>query len=366
MSAPVIPEADSVDIDEGPDESALMAAADSINASDAPVLTDDAPETDETTDSAPTDAEGAEAKAPEPAAPAFEPFAFNAFKQRYEVPGLKFDAKARAIVADDDRALERVKQMLSHGREWEARGRQELVQLRRENELIKTQPNPEVEQSKVFNAEFRRLMEEGADEDAAALVMAMRREWPLTQARALQAHAEKVYQHAQAANEPPAPDVEQVVSHASQEAAEFVRETLENEPWATPELVEQLTTWLNDRRNMNQWVARATRDLPDEGVRKGQYVALWDDARAMLDERTQPYRDAHAKFATQQTAAAEKIKTTQSIAATNAKTLALVKKPASPNAAPRAITPAPTPKRGTRDDVIAEAFGTWREMKRAR
>lgn len=359
-----MPVEETVDIESTPAD-AFDAAADAINSGSAPA--DETPvddtTTDPTTEGAPTDAEGPEAVAPATVAPTLEPFAFNAFKQRYEVPGLAFDPARRAIVAEDERSLERLKQMLSHGREWEARGRQELVSLRREVQQVKAQPHAEIEQAKVYLAEWDRMMQMAPDE-LLEFVQAAQMEWPKIQAKAERSYAERLLQQVQAAQQPPEPDVETVVEDARHGAAELVQDYLQDQPWATPDMHASLTQYLQDMGTMNRWVARATRDMPEHGIRAGQYVALWDDARALLEQYTTPYRDAHAKYATQQTAAAKQIQQTQSVAVTNAKVLAQAK-PARSVAPPARVQPT-APKRGTRDDIIAEAFGTWREMQRAR
>lgn len=360
-----MPVDDTVDIDPAP--SGLDAIADAINSGGAP--TPDAPDDAPTAD-APSDAEGPEAAAapepaPDPEPDPIEPFAFNAFKQRYEVPGLTFNPRTGTIQAESPQALERVKQLLSRGREWEAEGRYELKKLQAANHQLKAQPHEEIEKARVYLDEWNTLMQM-SEEQLFQFLTTARGEWPKIEARAERAYAEKLYQQAQAAQQPPEPDVEQVVEHASHGAAELVQEFLHDQPWATPEMAASLTQFLNERRNMDHWVARATRDIPEQGLRKGQYVALWDDARQMLIDRTQPYRDAHAQYATRQTAAAQQIQKTQTVAHQNAKALALVKgtKPAS--VAPRPPTSSPPPTRETRQDIIAEAFGTWREMKRAR
>ena len=148
------PEMDSVDVDV---ESVMAEAMTETAAESAPVETDDTVEASDAPVEAAEDAgEGEDAPtAPEAVAepPAeLEPFTFKAFKQDYEVPGLRFDKAKNAIVVEDPRGLDRLRQMLSHGREWEARGRQELVQLRKENTLLREQPVAEIEQAKAYLA----------------------------------------------------------------------------------------------------------------------------------------------------------------------------------------------------------------------
>lgn len=357
------PEMDSVDVD----VEAVMAEAMTETAeAPAPAVTDDATEAPDAPVEAEADApegddppEAPEAVAEPPAA--LEPFTFKAFKQDYEVPGLRFDKGKNAIVVEDPRGLDRLRQMLSHGREWEARGRQELVQLRKENTLLREQPVAEIEQAKTYLAEVQALMEMPVEE-LAEWVMNARQHWPVMQAKAERAYAERLMAQAQAAQQPPEPDVEQVVSEAQQGAEALVSELLTNQPWANPEIAAELTEFLSDPRTMDQWVLRANRDLPDMGIRAGQYVANWDAAREIVDRLTKPYRRAHEQTATVQQRAAQ----TTKVAQQNAAALATAKKPA-PKPAPTAATPASTPtKAQSRSDLMAEVWNVWKEQQRQR
>lgn len=313
------------------------------------------------------DAVAAVVEPPAPETPALEPFAFNAFKQKYEVPGLAFDAKARAIVAQDDQSLGRLKQLLSHGREWEMRGRQELVSLRREVQTAKETGTAEQAAASAYLEEWQKMMDM-PEENLVQFIMQARGQWPKVQADATLAHANKVLEQAQRAHEPPEPDVEMIVEEAGSGAAELVQEILADQPWASPELTAELTQFLQSRAVMNQWVGRATRDMPEIGARKGQYVADWNAAQALAEKFTKPYRDAHAKFGAQQSAAAQKIVQTQSVAAQNAKALAQAKPPA--KAPPKALAASAPTKPMTTAEVRAkidrEMDGMWQEQRRQR
>jgi hypothetical protein len=357
MSETEMPVEETVDIETVEPVDAFDAAADAINGEPVEAVEEAAPVEEE---AAPV-AEAAPPAPAEPEAPALEPFAFNAFKQKYEVPGLAFDPKARAIVAQDDQSLGRLKQLLSHGREWEMRGRQELVALRREVQTVKETGTAEQAAAAAYLDEWQKMMQL-PDDQLVQFIMGARASWPKVQAEATLAHANKLLEQAQRAHEPPEPDVELIVEEASNGAAELVQEILADQPWASPELRAELTQYLQDRAVMNQWVGRATRDMPEIGARRGQYVADWNAAQALVEKYAKPYRDAHAKFGAQQSTAAKQIQQTQSVAVTNAKVQA---KPARPAAPPARERSAP-PKRETRDDIIAQAFGTWREMQRAR
>ena len=356
------PETDSVDVDM---ETALAeafapepdpaATETPTEAPDAPVeASEDAPEGDDTPEApdAPTEAPAVE----------LEPFTFKAFKQDYEVPGLRFDKAKNAIVVEDARGLDRLRQMLSHGREWEARGRQELVQLRKENQLLQQQPVAEIEQAKAYLAEIQTLMEMPVEE-LAEWVMTARQHWPVMQAKAERQYAERLMEQARAAQQPPEPDVEQVVEEAQQGAAALVSELLTNQAWANPEIAAEITEFLSDPRTMDQWVLRANRDLPDMGIRAGQYVANWDAAREIVDRMTKPYRRAHEQTATVQQRAAQ----TTKVAQQNAAALASAKKPA-PKPAPTAAkaSTAPTDRPQSRAELMSEVWSVWKDQQRQR
>jgi NACalpha-BTF3-like transcription factor len=338
---------DTVD-DVATDTDAISAAVDEsfADGADAPDTPDDAP------DSVPSPDEGPEAVAePDP----IEPFAFNAFKQRNELPGLAWNPKTKTLTVQDDRGLERMKQLLSHGREWEARGRQELVALRKESQQLREQPHAEIEQAKVYMQEFEAMMQM-EPEQLWQFISEARTNYPLMQAKAERAYAERLMDQARSANAPPEPDVELVVEQAQSGAAELVQEILHNQTWATPQLSAKVSHYLSDPRVLDQWVLRATRDLPEQGLRKGQYVANWDKARELVAEYTEPYRDAHG----QRTQAARQLQTTQTVAKSNAAALSRAK-PA---------TPAPSrprsPENGqfVKPDIVGDSMKAWAEMTR--
>jgi hypothetical protein len=292
-----------------------------------------------------------------PAAPVVpsEPFAFNAFKQRQEVPGLLWDPKSKSITVQDERGLERMKQLLSHGREWEARGRQELVALRKESQQLREQPHAEIEQAKVYMQEFEAMMQM-EPEQLWQFISEARTNYPLMQAKAERAYAERLMDQARTANAPPEPDVEMVLDQAQNGAAELVQELLQDQTWATPQLSAKVAQYLSDPRVLDQWILRARRDLPDQGLRAGQYVADWDTARRLVAEYTEPYRDAHG----QRTAAAKDLQTTQSAAQRNAASLSRANRPAA-SAPAKSSAPSTRPRP---QDVVSDAMKVWREMNR--
>lgn len=356
------PETDSVDVDLN--DALAEAFAPEPEQTDAPDAATEAPDAPVEAETDAPEGEGADAPADaptEPPAAELEPFTFKAFKQDYEVPGLRFDKAKNAIVVDDPRGLDRLRQMLSHGREWEARGRQELVQLKKENTLLREQPVAEIEQAKAYLAEIQTLMEMPVEE-LAEWVMNARSQWPVMQAKAERAYAERLMAQAQAAQQPPEPDVEQVVEAAQQGAADLVQELLQGQAWANPEIAAEITEYLSDPRTMDQWVLRANRDLPEHGLRAGQYVANWDTAREIVDRMTKPYRRAHEQTATVQQRAAQ----TTKVAQQNAAALATAKKPAPKPAPTAAKAAAPAAKPQSRSDLMAEVWNVWKEQQRQR
>lgn len=316
--------------------------------------TDDTP--DEMPESVPSPDEGPEAVAEAVPEVPPEPFTFNAFKQRQEVPGLIWNAKDRTIKAEDDRGLERMKQLLSSGREWEMRGRQELLSLKKEAQTLREQPHAEIEQAKVYMQEFEAMMQM-EPEQLWQFISEARTNYPLMQAKAERAYAERLMEQARTANAPPEPDVELIAEQAQSGAAELVQEILQDQTWATPQLNAKVSAYLSDPRVMDQWVLRARRDIPEQGLRAGQYVANWDKARELVAEYTEPYRDAHG----QRTAAAKDLQTTQSAAQRNAASLSRAKSPA---ASAPAKSPAPNPNRQRPQDVVRDAMKVWGEMNR--
>jgi hypothetical protein len=342
-------------VDDTVDDVATDTAAISAAVAESFVEGDDTPDEtpDEAPDSIPSPDEGPEAlAAPDPT----EPFAFNAFKQRNELPGLAWNPTTKSITVQDDRGLERMKQLLSHGREWEARGRQELVALRKESQQLREAPHVEIEQAKVYMQEFEAMMTM-EPEQLWQFISEARTNYPLMQAKAERAYAERLMDQARTANAPPEPDVEMVVEQAQSGAAELVQELLQDQTWATPQLSAKVSQYLSDPRVLDQWVLRARRDLPEQGLRAGQYVANWDRARELVAEYTEPYRDAHG----QRTQAARQLQTTQTVAKSNAAAMSRAK-PAAP-ASPR---PPRSPQTGqfVKPDIVGDSMKAWAEMTR--
>ena len=352
-------------VDETVDVDAMMQDAMSETAEE--VVTDDTDAPDEAAPEAESDEPAEALAAPDPeSVPAEEPlapFAFNAFKQSYEVPGLKFDAKRNAIVAESPQALDRLKQMLSHGREWEARGRQELVAIRRENETLRSQPHPEIEHAKTFMGEFDALMKM-EPEQAVNLFAQLYQNYPLMQAKAERAYAERVMEQATRAQQPPEPEPEVIVEQAQAGAAELVQQMLQDQPWANPDALADITQYLQDPRTLDQYVLRATRDMPEHGIRAGQYVADWDRARELAEKFMHPYRRAHEQTATVQKTAAQSTK----IAQQNAASLATAKPKARPVAPAAKPLTAPAPKLPSdqRSELMRDVWAKWKDTQRSR
>lgn len=296
------------------------------------------------------------------------PFAFKAENQWRAVPGTAWDPQRGTITVDSPAALEQLQKYLGMGFKYEQVTKPELFALRRQVTQLQQQASAEVEQAKVYLAEWKRMMEM-PEEELAAFVLGARQEWPRIEARAERAVAERLLEQARAAQAPPEPDVESIVEEARTGAAHLVQEALHDQPWATPEVARELVEYLQDVQQMDQWVLRAQRDFPEMGIRAGQYVANWDTARAMLDRLTAGYRRAYGQLAQQQQQQAARVQQTSKVAAANAAAVAQAatgRAPARPpaKAAAPARTPAARPPaRQTKNDIIAEAFAQWRQIR---
>lgn len=303
------------------------------------------------------------ASAPEPF-----PFAFKAENQWRAVPGTTWDPQRGTITVGSVEALEQLQKYLGMGFKYEAVTKPELFALRRQVGQLQQQASAEVEQAKVYLAEWKRMMEM-PEEELAAFVLAARQEWPRIEARAERAVAERLLEQARAAQAPPEPDVESIVEEARTGAAQLVQEALHGQPWATPEVARELVEYLQDVQQMDQWVLRAARDFPEMGVRAGQYVANWDTARAMLDRLTAGYRRAYGQLAQQQQQQAARVQATSRVAAANAAAVAQAAtgkastRPPARAAAPARTAKPSAPARQTKDDIIQEAFAQWRSMR---
>lgn len=296
------------------------------------------------------------------------PFAFKAENQWRAVPGTQWDAERGTITVQSVEALEQLQKYLGMGFKYEQVTKPELFQLRRQVTQLQQQTSAEVEQAKTYLAEWKRMMEL-PEEELMAFVLGARQEWPRIEARAERAVAERLLEQARAAQAPPEPDVEAIVEEARSGAAQLVQEALHNQPWATPEVARELVEYLQDVQQMDQWVLRAARDLPEMGVRAGQYVANWDTARAMLDRLTAGYRRAYGQLAQQQQQQAARVQATSRVAAANAAAVAQASTGRAPARAPAKAAPAPAARRPaparpqTKNDIIAEAFAQWRQIR---
>lgn len=296
------------------------------------------------------------------------PFAFKAENQWRAVPGTQWDPERGAITVQSVEALEQLQKYLGMGFKYEQVTKPELFALRRHVGQLQQQTTAEVEQAKVYLAEWKRMMEM-PEEELAAFVLSARQEWPRIEARAERAVAERLLEAARAAQAPPEPDVESIVEEARTGAAQLVQEALHGQRWATPEVARELVEYLQDVQQMDQWVLRAARDFPEMGVRAGQYVANWDTARAMLDRLTAGYRRAYGQLAQQQQQQAARVQATSRVAAANAAAVAQASTGRAPARPPAKAAPAPASRRPaaaarqTKDDIIAEAFAQWRQIR---
>lgn len=299
------------------------------------------------------------------------PFAFKAENQWRAVPGTAWDPQRGTITVDSPQALEQLQKYLGMGFKYEQVTKPELFQLRRQVQQLSTQAQAEVEQAKVYLQEWERMMEL-PEQELAAFILAARQEWPRIQAKAERAVAERLLEQARTAQAPPEPDVESIIDEARQGVAQLVQETLQGQPWASPAVAQELTEYLQDLSQMDQWVLRAQRDFPEMGVRAGQYVANWDAARQMLDRLTAGYRHGYAQLAQQQQQQAARVQQTTKVAAANAAAVAqaagarpVPSRPAAAKAAPAGVKGQPDRSRRaqSKNDIIAEAFAQWRTMR---
>lgn len=220
---------------------------------------------------------------PEPAAP----FAVTVYGQTHTLQGVTFDKQANVLRMQDDRAFARVQNLLTKGREWETRGRQELHATRRELEATKASRTEREAQAEAYLSEWRKLMEL-PDEQFLAFAQAARMEWPRVQAQAERAVAEQKLAEAQRLQQPAEPDPESLLEQAQEGAEQFVVRMVANEPWADPQTQQALVQWMQSPSVLGQFVYRAPQDLPQQGIRQGQWVADWDRAREMLVQYANP------------------------------------------------------------------------------
>lgn len=284
--------------------------------------------------------------------------------QPVTIEGLRWDAATRTITIEHDAAGERLQQLLQRGRidEVSEPYRREMErqnrQLRQQVETRQQEMSAEAEQAAAFLEQLNSLMALPDDEQYLTAMLQLRQNMPQLRAEAKMKQAERMMQQARAAQQPPEPDVEQIVEEASQGAVAIARELLANQPWATDEVRDDLEAYLTDRHEMGRWVLRAERDLPEYGVRQGQYVANWDTLRELAERRVAPYRNAHDRITQTQRTAAE----TAKVAQQNAQVLG---KPATPQKpATRPATTQATPTRQSRDEWKRELARKERDVMR--
>jgi vacuolar-type H+-ATPase subunit H len=244
--------------------------------------------------------------------------------------------------------------LLTKGREFETRGRLEIQALRQELQRRESEPDEEKVQAQVYLQEFRALMTM-SEQELYDFCTNARMNWPKIEAKAERTYAERLHQQARTANQPPEPDREALVEEATRGVSQFIQSSLANENWATSEVRDELATILSNPRLLSQFVYRTDRDIPEYGVRAGQWVADWDRAGELLADLQKPYQRA----ATATQAATQRVQTTQAVAQTNARALARAK-PTTPPVAPKKTAP----PRQRPQDVVKDAMAVWRDMNR--
>ena len=339
---------------EGMDDDSVIEAATTELMDDTPadvntddVLTDD--NTDDAPDAAPVDA----VAAVEVETPKYVPFEIRTNAGTYVVPNSRFDEKAKTIAFDDSRSWQKFLNLCKEGREYQQSGKNALKEMRRALEQKEREPDEEKVQAQVYLQEFKALMTM-SEQELYDFCMNARMNWPKIEAKAERQYAERLHQQARLAQEPPEPDVEQIVEEATNGVSRFIQQTLATEAWATDDVRDELTAILSDRNMLSQFVYKSPRDEPSFGVRRGQWVADWDKATEILTQLQKPYQ--RAAQATQ--TATQRVQTTQAVAQTNARALARAK-PTTPPVAPQKKA---APPRQRPQDVVKDAMSVWREM----
>lgn len=296
------------------------------------------------------------ASAATPPAPTTEPpapFTVTVHGQQHAIPGLTLDKAANAFRFADDRTFARVQNLLTKGREWETRGRQELHATRRELEATKAARTEREAQAEAYLSEWRKLMEL-PDEQFLAFAQAARQEWPRVQAQAERAVAEQKLAEAQRLQQPPEPDPESLLEQAQEGAEQFVRRMVAAEPWADPQTQQALVQWMQSPSVLGQFVYRAPQDVPQHGIRQGQWVADWDRARELLVQYANPlvvaYQARQTAAPVAQATGATASTGTPRAAQQNARVLATAGRARGPAPAPR-VPNGSTPPASTRRDA---------------
>jgi hypothetical protein len=308
-----------------------------------------------------------EADDAEPAAEPAVPFSVTVYGQQHAIPGLTWDQKAQALRVADERAFHRVQNLLTKGREWETRGRQELHQTRRQLETVQQTKSETEAQASAYLAEWQKVLSL-PEQDFLAFAQAFRQNVPRLEAQAERAAAEQVLAQARQLQEPPEPDPETIIEQAQDGSAELVAQMVRGQPWADPTVTQELARLMQSPSVLGQFVYRAQEDVPQYGVRRGQWVADWDAARQLVVQYAQPYQRAHALAERKVAEATQRATATAPVAQQNARVLAKA------GAVPAPTTRAPNGSRTTPDkapattpaDLDRELDAMWADMIRTR
>jgi hypothetical protein len=358
---------------------AALAAGDAVDdavetSPDVVTESQDAPEADPSADApaetpdaapltAPADSTPPTTPTPEPAAP----FTVTVHGQPHAIPGLQWDASSKSFRVQDDRTFSRVQNLLTKGREWETRGRQELHQTRRELETERSRKTETQAQAEAYLAEWQKLMELPEDQ-FYAFAQAARQEWPRVQAQAERAVAAQTLAEAQRLQQPPEPDPESIIEHAQDRVSALVQHMLQGQPWADNQTQQALTEWMQSPRVLGQFVFRAPHDSPRDGIRQGQWVADWDVARDVLVQNARQIASAYERAQRQAAEAARAPTSVAPVAQQNARVLQTAGKPAAASRVPSGSTTAPAPptQNGRPSLDMDELDRMWQqELKRA-
>jgi hypothetical protein len=357
-------------VGDSPEPVATESPADAIETdTDAPAeLADDA------TDNPDVESDEINAEVKEPAAepvaeqePPLEPFVVRAGKRDWPIDGLFWDAKHSVFRVADEKAFNRTAGLLSAGREWERVGRAELAHARREVERIKESKGETEAQAAAYLAEWQKVLSL-PEQDFLAFAQAFRQNVPRLEAQAERAAAEQILAEAKRLQEPPEADPESIIGDAQEGSAELVAQMLRGQPWADPAAEQDLVRLMQSPSVLGQFVFRAPQDVPEYGIRRGQWVADWDAAKQLVVQYAQPYMRAHTLAERKVAEATARSAATAPVAQQNAKVLARA------GVVPAPATRAPNGSRTTPDkapattpaDLDRELDAMWADMIRPR
>jgi hypothetical protein len=203
-------------------------------------------------------------------------------------------------------------------------------------------------QASAYLAEWQKVLAL-PEQDFLAFAQAFRQNVPRLEAQAERAAAEQVLAQARQLQEPPEPDPETIIEQAQDGSAELVSQMLRGQPWADPTVEQELARLMQSPSVLGQFVYRAPEDVPQYGVRRGQWVADWDAARQLVVQYAQPYQRAHSLAERKVAEATTRATATAPVAQQNARVLAKA------GAVPAPTTRAPNGSRPATEQATAKS-----------